>query len=199
MNAQIKTVFFDVGGVLLTNAWDHAQRRQAVERFALDAADFDAAHARLGPEMECGTLSLHDYLGQAVFDRPRPFTPAEFIAFMKSRSEPFDDSLELLPQIHARLAALNNEGVALNEYRIARFGLARHIHAFCSSCYLGARKPDPEIYRRAMGIMQALPSQSLFVDDRSENLEPARELGMDCVLFTSAEQLRQELLARHLL
>jgi putative hydrolase of the HAD superfamily len=199
MNAKIKTAFFDVGGVLLSNAWDHAQRREAVAHFSLDAAGFDAAHARLGPQMECGEISLHDYLGRAVFDRPRPFTPAEFIAFMKSRSQPFDESLALLPSVRARLATLNNEGVALNQYRIDRFGLARHIQTFCSSCYLGVRKPDQEIYRRAMGIMQAMPSQCLFVDDRSENLEPARELGMDCVLFTSAEQLRQELLARHLL
>ncbi|HEY7855948.1 MAG TPA: HAD-IA family hydrolase [Terriglobales bacterium] len=199
MNAKIKTVFFDVGGVLLSNAWDHDQRREAAAHFSLDAAAFDAAHARLGPKLECGTISLHEYLNQAVFDRPRSFTPAEFIAFMKSRSQPFDDSLALLPLLRARLATLNNEGAALNQYRIDRFGLARYFQVFCTSCYLGVRKPEPEIYERAMGIVQMTPSQCLFVDDRGKNLETARELGMECVLFTSAEQLRQELLARRLL
>jgi putative hydrolase of the HAD superfamily len=94
---------------------------------------------------------------------------------------------------------LNNEGAALNQYRIDRFGLARYFQVFCTSCYLGVRKPEPEIYERAMGIVQMTPSQCLFVDDRGKNLETARELGMECVLFTSAEQLRQELLARRLL
>ena len=35
---KISAVFCDVGGVLLTNGWDHGQRARLVEQFGLDGA-----------------------------------------------------------------------------------------------------------------------------------------------------------------
>ncbi|MGH9392629.1 MAG: HAD family hydrolase [Terriglobales bacterium] len=196
---KIKTIFFDLGGVILTNAWDQAERARAVERFNLEAAEFEARHRPLAPQLEVGAISLDQYLGEAVFYRPRAFSAAEFRAFMESCSQPLPGSLELLQELSAagrlRLATLNNEGSDLNEFRIARFGLARYFSAFCSSCYLGARKPEAECYRRALGILQAAPEQCLFVDDREENLLPARALGMEALRFTSAAALRAAILA----
>jgi len=193
----IKTIFFDLGGVILTNAWDHAERARACVRFGLDPADLETRHQPLAPQLEIGALSLDEYLARTVFHQPRAFTPADFRAFMESCSEALPESLKLLAELRAsgrlRLATLNNEGRELNEYRIARFGLGQYFSAFCSSCYLGTRKPEPEIYRHALGILQARPAECLFVDDREENLAPARALGMDTLHFTSAVAVRARL------
>ncbi|HXE32079.1 MAG TPA: HAD-IA family hydrolase [Terriglobales bacterium] len=197
------TLFFDLGGVILTNAWDHAQRREVAARFGLDAAEFEAKHASAGPALETGALSTDAYLDATVFDRPRGFSRGAFWEAMRGCSGPLPESLSLLGELaaagKARLATLNNEGRELNRYRIERFELARYFQAFCSSCYLGERKPGAEIYRRALGIMQAAPCDCLFVDDREENLAAPRELGMASVHFAGAAQLRQELRARGLL
>jgi putative hydrolase of the HAD superfamily len=196
-------LFFDMGGVLLTNGWDHGERARACAQFGLDVAEIEALHAPRAEALETGALSLDDYLRQVIFTRPRAFSPAEFEAFLQSCSQPLPDSLALLDDLaaagRARLAALNNEGRELNQYRIETFGLARTLSAFCSSCYLGARKPGTEIYRRACGIVHADPKQCGFVDDRQENLDAPRALGFRCFHFTSAAALRAELTAAGLL
>lgn len=200
---MISTVFFDLGGVILTNAWDHAERAAAAQRFQLDPAAFEARHADLAPAMEAGAISLDEYLDGAVFDQPRPFARGQFIGFMHSCSAPLPESLAVLQDLaqsgRVRLATLNNEGRDLNQFRIAHFELTRFFSAFCSSCYLGVRKPDAAIYLRALGVLQVPPQDCLFVDDREENLAAPRALGIDSLRFTSAAQLRQQLGARGLL
>ncbi len=126
---ETTTLFFDVGGVILSNAWDSAERAHAAARFALDAG-FESRHAPLAHALEYGRLTLDQYLGQTVFDRPRDFSPADFRAFIESCSVAKPDSLALLARLAAnpglRLATLNNEGLDLNAYRIAKFGLRRY-------------------------------------------------------------------------
>lgn len=197
------TLLFDIGGVVLSNGWDHQERAQAAEHFGLDQAALEARHAPLTAPLECGALSLDDYLAQTVFYQPRSFTPAAFRDFMFSCSRSLPDSLALAAELaaagRARLATVNNESRELNDYRIATFGLSRYFEAFCSSCYLGARKPGEEIFRRALGILQAEPAGCVYIDDREENLAAPRALGIATVHFQSAPQLRQELACRGLL
>jgi putative hydrolase of the HAD superfamily len=88
---------------------------------------------------------------------------------------------------------LNNESDELNRYRIGKFCISEVFEAFLSSCWLGARKPTQRFYERALGIAQADPRTSLFIDDRQQNLSPAKKLGMQVILFTSAGQLRSDL------
>jgi putative hydrolase of the HAD superfamily len=62
-----------------------------------------------------------------------------------------------------------------------------------SSCYVGLRKPDPAIYRRALDILGSDPKRTLFIDDRQENVDGAVGVGMRAIRFTGAEALRSEL------
>jgi HAD superfamily hydrolase (TIGR01509 family) len=56
-----------------------------------------------------------------------------------------------------------------------------------------------QIYHRVLGMTQADPRATLFVDDRPQNLAPAATLGMRTIHFQSAEQLRRDLSAHGLL
>lgn len=198
--ARVDTIFWDNGGVILTNGWDRAARQEGVEKFHLDGEDFEDRHELMLDAFETGQASLDEYLQRTVFYRPRSFTPDEFKAFMFSQSKPYPESLELLKQLAAKqqyiLAALNNESREINEYRIAQFGLRDYFVVFLSSCYLHVRKPDEAIYRLALEITQREPAECLIIDDRGLNLECARELGMQTIQFKDVTQLRQEL-ARH--
>jgi putative hydrolase of the HAD superfamily len=91
------------------------------------------------------------------------------------------------------LAALNNESLELNLYRIERFGLRQYFTAFFSSCFLGLRKPDEAVYRTVLHITQRHQSECILIDDRALNLECGRLLGMHAVHYQSADQLRAEL------
>ena len=162
--AEITTLFWDNGGVILTNGWDRDSRRLAVEKFHLDWEDFEDRHELVLDAFETGAMSLDDYLKRTVFYRPRSFTPDDFKKFMFDQSQPFPDSLaftgELARSRKYLMAALNNESLEINEYRIKTFRLRDYFEAFFASCYLGVRKPDAGIYKLALKITQREPASA---------------------------------------
>lgn len=195
--AEVTTLFWDMGGVILTNGWDRASRREAIEKFHLDWEEFEDRHELLLNAFETGQASLEEYLQRTVFCRERPFTREEFTAFMFAQSKPLTESLDFLKRLAKTrrflIAALNNESREINEYRIQKFSLRDSFDVFLSSCYLGVRKPDAAIYRLALSITQCPPGECVFIDDRGLNLECARELGIGTVHFKNPKQLQEEL------
>lgn len=195
--AGIEMLFWDNGGVILTNGWDRGSRKKAAEHFHLDWDDFADRHELMLNAFETGEITLDQYLQRTVFYRPHPFTIEDFKAFMFSQSQPLPESLDVLAHLartrRCSMAALNNESRELNEYRIARFRLRDYFESFFSSCYLGLRKPDAEIYRRVLAITQRKPEACVMIDDRDLNLECARELGMHTIQFQNPAQLRDAL------
>jgi putative hydrolase of the HAD superfamily len=195
--AVVNTLFWDNGGVILTNGWDRGARQKAVERFHLDWEDFADRHELMLNAFETGQATLDMYLQRTVFYRPRSFTIEEFKAFMFAQSQPLPESLDFLKQLarirRCSMATLNNESREINEYRIAQFHLRDYFESFFSSCYLGVRKPDPGIYRRALEITQRKPEECVMIDDRGLNLECAKELGMQVIQFQNVGQLRDNL------
>ncbi|MDP2481105.1 MAG: HAD family phosphatase [Candidatus Palauibacterales bacterium] len=183
-------VFFDVGGVCLTNGWDHAGRSAAARLFSLDYDELERRHDALYAEFERGELDLASYLDHTVFYRDRAFSRDDFEAFMRGRSKPHPAMLDLVAGLHdagtVRLATLNNESRELNEYRIDRFGLDTLFEAFFSSCYLGVRKPAERIFHMALDIVGLDPDRVAFVDDREENVFVARQVGLRAVLADDA-------------
>jgi len=194
---KIEALFWDNGGVILTNGWDRGARKRAAEKFHLDWDDFSDRHELMLNAFETGQATLDQYVQRTVFYRPRDYKPEDFKAFMFSQSQSFPEALEFAGKLAASrkyiMAALNNESREINEYRIEKFKLRDYFEAFFSSCYLGVRKPDPEIYSLALKITQQKPSQCILIDDRGLNLECAREVGMQTILFKDLPQLRNDL------
>jgi len=194
---KISAVFCDVGGVLLTNGWDHGERARLVEQFGLEGGDFEARHQMLAAGLDTGQLDLDQYLDRTIFYRPRPFPKQAVRDFIYALSEALPDSLALLARLaQARkvfLATLNNESRELNLHRIEKFGLRNYFSVFFSSCYLGVSKPDPQIYRLALDLSQRQAEECVFIDDRSLNLECARQLGLHTIQFLNARQLESDL------
>jgi putative hydrolase of the HAD superfamily len=195
--AEISTLFWDNGGVILTNGWDRDSRKKAVEEFHLDWDDFEDRHELMLDAFEKGEITLDEYLRRTVFYRRLPFSIEEFKQFMFGQSQAMPESLAFLAELVEKkkypLAALNNEATEINEYRIQKFHLRDYFGAFFSSCYLGLRKPGAEIYTKALKITQREPAETILIDDRGLNLECARELGMNTVLFRNVAQLRDDL------
>ena len=197
--AAITAIFSDVGGVLLTNGWDRHSRRRLVEQFKLDWDEFEDRHELISTAFETGRLTLDHYLDRTVFYRPREFSKDRIKDFMLAESEPIEGSLELIARLAAScksfLSTLNNESRELNLYRIERFGLKKFFTVFFSSCFLGAKKPDEEIYVKALAISQRAPAECVFIDDRALNLDVPRRLGMRTIQFQNAAQLESDLRA----
>jgi putative hydrolase of the HAD superfamily len=194
---KITTLFWDIGGVILTNGWDRESRKEATEAFHLDWEEFEDRHDLSFPAFDSGQITLNEYLDRTLFYRSRPFTREEFTAFMFAQSKEYPETRAILDNVASSgkyfVGSINNEPLELNQYRIEAFHLRRDFCVFFSSCYVRSRKPEEAIFRVALEVSQRPPEECLFIDDRTLNLENPRRLGMNTIHHQGAEQLRSEL------
>jgi putative hydrolase of the HAD superfamily len=195
----ITCLFLDIGGVLLTNGWDHDARKRAATTFQLDVAEMEDRHQLTVDTYEEGRLTLDAYLGRVVFHQERPFTRAQFRRFMFAQSHPYPEMLELVAQLKARhglkIVVVSNEGRELNEHRIRTFKLAGWVDSFVCSCFIHIRKPDADIFRLALDIAQAPPRNVIYIENTPMFVEIAESLGIRGILHTDHESTRGQLAA----
>jgi len=192
---SVKFLFFDIGGVLLTNGWGRDSRKLAAEQFGLDYDEMNELHNFIFNVYEIGSIDLDEYLDTVVFNHPRDFTREDFKEFMFSRSKELPDTLAWLRKWKKdcgfRVISINNEGKELNDYRVKKFKLHEVFDAFVSSCEVNMRKPDPGIFKLAMGIAQVLPQQCVYFDDRIMFANAAQKLGIRSYHHTGFESTKK--------
>lgn len=195
--AAIEALFIDLGGVMLTNGWDSDTRRAAAGRFGIDLADMDSRHRMTFDTYEIGKLTLNEYLSRVVFYKPRSFTAEEFTAWILDQSEPYPEMLQLVRQLKSKyrlkVFVVSNEGRELTEYRIAKFHLGNFVDAFVSSCFAGLRKPDNDIYRLALDLIQIPPDRIAYLEDRQLFVEVAAKFGIRAIQHVSVESTAKAL------
>ena len=195
--SSIRALFLDIGGVLLTNGWDHTMRQQAAEKFGLDYEEMNERHHLTFDTYEAGKLSLDEYLDRVVFCRERHFTHEVFKEFMFAQSQPYPQMIKLTESLKARyrlkVAAVSNEGRELTAFRIKKFELGTFIDFFVSSCFVHYRKPDPDIFRMALDMAQVSPEHVVYIEDRPMFVEVACSLGLHAIRHTDVETTRTAL------
>lgn len=194
---EIKTLFLDIGGVLLTNGWDYNARKKAIAYFKLDGDEMNERHHLTFDTFEEGKLTLNEYLKRVVFYEKRKFSEDNFIKFMFNQSVAHKDSISFFKEFkklhNLRVIAISNEGRELNNYRINKFKLHELFDAFVSSSYVHYRKPDVDIFRMASDISQTSPKHSLYIDDRHMFVEVAKTLGMHGIHYKNLEEAKKQL------
>jgi putative hydrolase of the HAD superfamily len=98
------------------------------------------------------------------------------VAFLSNSNEVH---AELIPRKFAALFQKDDRFIFSHRFRVA--------------------KPDPEMFRRALEVIGALPHHVVFIDDLIENVLAARTVGIRSFQFTDAETLERELEAEQLL
>jgi HAD superfamily hydrolase (TIGR01509 family) len=184
----ITCVFLDIGGVLLTDGWDHRARKRAATNFKLELAEMEDRHHLTVDTYEEGKLTLEDYLGRVVFYQKRPFTRAQFRRFMFAQSKPYPQMIELVRKLKAKyelkIVVVSNEGRELNSYRIRKFKLDGFVDSFISSCFVHVRKPDADIFRLALDFAQAPARQVVCIENTPMFVQVAEGLGIRSIRHT---------------
>lgn len=194
--SRIRTVFWDLGGVVLTNGWDLHQRTRVLSRLGVNLANYEEVHERANYYWERGLITAEDFFTQTVL-RPNPRLHLTFDMLWpqicaESRvlhPECLDILAELKQGGKVRLATLNNESRELNEHRLDAFKLRNVFDYFICSGYVHEMKPHPGIYTAAIDISGFAADTALFIDDKQENCDVAAELGMQAILFRDPTQL----------
>ncbi len=195
--APVTCLFLDIGGVLLTNGWDHPARKKAAAHFELDAAEMEDRHHLTFDTYEEGKLTLEDYLARVVFHEKRSFNRSEFRRFMFAQSQPYPEMLKMIAQIKVqyglKIAVVSNEGRELNAHRIQKFKVNALADFFVSSCFVHFRKPDEDIFRVALDIAQVSVEQIVYVENTAMFVQIAKGMGIRSILHTDYQSTRAQL------
>jgi len=185
---QITCLFLDIGGVLLTDGWDHHGRRRAAKAFKLNWSKMEEQHRLNFDTYEEGKLTLEEYLGRVVFYQKRPFTRAQFRCFMFAQSKPYPQMIELVRKLKVKyrlkIAVVSNEARELNAHRIKKFKLDGFVDAFISSCFVHLRKPDADIFRLALDVAQTPARQVVYIENTPMFVQIAEGLGIRSIRHT---------------
>ena len=200
MTSSIRTVFWDVGGVILTNGWGLEQRTRVLGRLGVDLEAYEELHERANDYWERGLMTAEEFFLQTVL-RPNAKLDLTFdylwpqVCAQSKVLHP--ECLDLLAELKQtgkfRLATLNNESRELNEHRLDAFKLRSLFDYFICSGYVHEMKPHPGIYKAAVDISGYPADRALLIDDKQENCEAAEALGMQSIHFQSPTQLASAL------
>ena len=197
--SPITALFLDIGGVLLTNGWDHHDRRRAAKHFKLNWAEMQERHELNFETHEEDKITFHEYLDRVIFWEKRPFTRAEFRQFMFAQSKPFSEMIELVRNLKAKyrlkIIVVSNEAREVNAYRIRAFKLAGLVDAFISSCFVHLRKPDADIFRLALDVAQVPAHQVVYIENTPLFVQIAESLGIRSILHTDYKSTATKLAA----
>jgi putative hydrolase of the HAD superfamily len=191
VKTEIKYLFVDIGGVLLTDGWSHESRKLAVKKFDLNPDEIENRHNQAFDTYELDKLNFEEYLNRVVFYEKRQFIHAQFRKFMFAQSKPYPKMIELVRRLKARyglkIVVVSNEARELNAYRIRKFKLNEFVDFFVSSCYVHLRKPDEDIFRLALDTTQAPARQVVYIENTAMFVEIAEGLGIRIILHVDYE------------
>lgn len=188
----VKVMLVDVGGVLLTNGWDSALRREVASHFSIDPEELQQRHEMIFDDFECGRCSFDEYLHHVIFFKERSFSMQQLKEYVYAGFKPYPEAIQRIKNLkarhHAKLALLSNEGRELAEFRFNKFNFHDFVDYFIVSSFVGLRKPDPRIYKLALDLCQENPKNVLYIDDREKYFPMAKTLGLRTVCLKSAEK-----------
>ncbi|HTQ79909.1 MAG TPA: HAD-IA family hydrolase [Thermoanaerobaculia bacterium] len=194
---EITHIFTDLGGVLLTNGWDHALRQKTAAHFGVDSAQLDERHHLTYDTYESGKMGLDAYLDRIIFYEPRSFSHQDVKDFILGEARAFPEMIDLVCGLKARhrlkVAVLSNEGREVTADRIRRFKLAEFVDFFIVSSYVHFRKPDEDIFRIALDIAQAEPARTVYIEDRPMFVEVGATLGLRSIWHRGCDSTRAAL------
>jgi 2-haloacid dehalogenase len=201
---MINTIIFDLGAVLID--WNPRYMysklfddEAAMENFLRDITTSD------WNEEQDGGRSLHE--GTEFLVNKHPEHEANIRAFYgrwdEMLGEAFHDVVEIFKQLKEKnqykIYALTNWSAETFPVAFERFEFLKWFDGIVVSGAEKMRKPTPEFYHILLNRYEVKAGESLFIDDNYRNILAAEQLGINCIHFTSAEQLNGELYTRGIL
>jgi HAD superfamily hydrolase (TIGR01509 family) len=165
-------------------------RRSGTSAAAVQAALFDSG---LEYESDIGLWRPQDYADE-LSRRLRARLTLEDCIAARTLATPADPAMVTLATQaarHAQVAIFTNNGPFLT----------LHLERICAPLFplfagrvvgagdVGIAKPSPQAYLRALALLDMTPAETLFIDDRDENVSGARAAGLDAVGFSNAATL----------
>jgi 2-haloacid dehalogenase len=195
---MIKNVIFDIGAVLVD--WNPRYYYRTVmddeariEKFLTEVCHFEFNHTLdLGRPWDDARAEL-----MSKFPEYETMIDAYWHNWLEMFSGPIHETVDILMDIKRRgypVYALSNWNDVKFPIAMQEFPFLRLFDGRIVSGEVKLAKPDPRIYQLLLDTYKLNPRESLFIDDRLDNVESARALGIEAVQFITPRQLEQDLI-----
>lgn len=189
----IKAIIFDMGGVLLdavnykyfrkleglTNTDDQTMRKFVVPMLA---------------RYESGGMTTHEFESRIAKRFGIKEAEVKWSAFLYDHGKVKKNMVALATRLSKRYKVACITNVDKSRYNCAKSIIDYSIFRFVlGSCYAGASKPDKRIYLAAIKRLKVKPDEAIFIDDREENVQGARGIGMNAIHFKGIKGLKKDL------
>lgn len=196
---MIKAVFFDMGGVTVSMVVDEINE-EVKKLFHLEEFSILGNHPHIHEifdQFEKGTINEKAFWEQFAKNVNQPL-PENWSAIFTNalKHSHFSPTVKkIILQLKQKgyvVAVLSNvpESMAKRHHRLGHYRLFHHL---ILSYEVGYRKPHEYIYQHALKTVNVKPEEALFIDDKMINIEKARQLGMQTILFKNPTLFMKEL------
>lgn len=198
MEQKITTIIFDIGQVLAAFDWlgyiDSMKLPKEKREKIILATLYDLIH---WDEHDRGILTDEEFIQKSLKKVPG-IEPElrEFFKNIQNMVSEYDYAEQWLLDFKKagyRLYILSNYGKTTFAYAKEHFKFLKHVDGMVISSDVHYVKPEPEIYKILLDKYQIIPEESVFMDDRADNVETAASFGIHAIVFKNKEQAMEEL------
>jgi len=192
---RIESVIFDWGGVLIDDPAPGLMRYCA-QALAVSKEDYIKAHSKFAPEFQKDLISEDTFWERICgeLDVPRPKADSLWADAFKAAYVPKEDVFSLAEWLRKngyKTALLSNtEAAAMQYFHTLKYNM---FDVLVFSCAEGTRKPEKKIYELTVQRLGSQPGQSVFIDDKPEYINGAKEAGLNTILFENLNQVKNAL------
>lgn len=192
---MIKSIVFDWGGVLIDRPTPGLLKYFS-KYFNVSEEKFNNAHKTYAASFQKGTLLEDNYWEKMCTDLSKN-KPVEkslwkkaFRSVYQEKTDVFNIATVLKKNGYMTGFLSNTETPAMSFFYEQKYNM---FDVLVFSCKEGFRKPEKEIYEITLRRLNTKPEETLFLDDRIENIRGAESLGIQTILFKDSEHLREKL------
>ncbi len=193
---RIESVIFDWGGVLIDDPAPGLMQYCA-QALTVSKDDYIKAHSKFAADFQKGLIG-EDTFWERICSRlnvPTPKADSLWADAFKAVYVPKEDMFSLAARLRKngyKTALLSNTEAAAMQYfyQLSAFG---GFDVLVFSCAEGTRKPEKKIYELTIQRLGSRPGQSVFIDDKPEYINGAKQAGLNTILFRNVEQVKNEL------
>ena len=198
MSTRINTVIFDFGYVLSLPPQPSDYQRLAALA-GIDGKPFEEIYWGQRADYDRGAIDGPTYWRRIAKAAGKELTPAQIDSLIANdiaiwiRPNPvMMEWVRALKRGSLKIAVLSNMPIEISTYMRQYAAWFRDFDYVCFSAEVQLAKPDAAIFRACLEVVHSRPEECLFIDDRAENVEAARALGMYALKFVSVHELAAE-------
>jgi len=192
---RINSVIFDWGGVLIDDPAPGLMRYCA-QALGVTKEDYIRTHDKFAADFQKGLIGEDTFWERICgeLDIPKPKVNSLWADAFEAAYAPREDMFSMAARLRKngyKTALLSNTEAAAMQYFYQLQYDMFDVPVF--SCAEGTRKPEKKIYELTIQKLGSQPGQSVFIDDKPEYINGAKEAGLNTILFENINQLKNAL------